>query len=220
MAIKGLTTPVIGDYSATGNTVTYSNAIVANKAVEYSATFEAGDDNPFYADDGIAENDKGTFTSGELTLATADLPQELSMRILGTKSHSETVPASTSGGNEAIQVTTQVFDDNAKSPYLGVGIIETHQINDANTYRAVFFNKVYFNVPENAATTKGESIEWQNPSLTGVIQRSDQVDTNVNHPWMQDAWFETQSDAIRWLIWKCGGQSEQTEANADDGGQG
>ena len=64
MAIKGLTTPVIGDYSASGNTVTYSNAMVANKAVEYSATFESGDDNPFYADDGIAENDKGTFTSG------------------------------------------------------------------------------------------------------------------------------------------------------------
>ena len=211
MAIKGLTTPVIGDYSATGNTVTYSNAIVANKAVEYSATFEAGDDNPFYADDGIAENDKGTFISGELTLATADLPQELSMRILGTKSYSETVPASTSGGDDSLQVTTQVFDDNAKSPYLGVGIIETHQINDANTYRAVFFNKVYF---------KGESIEWQNPSLTGVIQRSDQVDANVNHPWMQDAWVDTQSDAIRWLIWKCGGQSEQTEANAEDGGQG
>lgn len=31
MAIKGLTTPVIGDYSESGNTVTYSNAIVANK---------------------------------------------------------------------------------------------------------------------------------------------------------------------------------------------
>lgn len=202
MAIKGLTTPVIGDYSASGNTVTYSNAIVANKAVEYSATFESGDDNPFYADDGIAENDKGTFTSGELSLATADLPQELSVRMLGTKTYEETA---TGGSGSGVKATVQVYDDNAKAPYLGVGIIETHQINDANKYRAVFFNKVYFNIPENAATTKGESIEWKNPTITGVIQRSDAVDENKTHPVMEDAWFDSQADAITWLVWKCGG---------------
>lgn len=214
MAIKGLTTPVIGDYEATGNTVNYSNPIVAEKAVEYSASFESGDDNPFYGNNGIAENDKGTFTSGELTLATTDLPQELSMRILGTKTYTETVPPA-SGGGAGSSVTVQVFDDNAKSPYLGVGIIETHQINDKDTHRAVFFNKVYFNIPENAATTKGESIEWQNPSITGVIQRSDEVGENKSHPWMEDAWFENESEAVAWLMFKCG-QKETKAQNLEE----
>lgn len=212
MAIKGVTTPVIGDYSATGNTVTYSSPLVAEKAVEYSASFEAGDDNPFYANNGVAENDKGTFTSGELTLGTSDLPQALSMRILGTKTYTDTVPPA-SGSGQGDSVTVQVFDDNAKSPYLGVGIVETHQINDVDTNRAVFFNKVYFNIPENAATTKGESIEWQNPSITGVIQRSDEVNANKSHPWMEDAWFENESDAIAWLMYKCG--QSQTESDEE-----
>ena len=211
MAIKGATTPVIGDYSATGNTVTYSDPLVAEKAVEYSATFEAGDDNPFYANNGVAENDKGTFTSGELTLGTSDLPQALSMRILGTKTYTETVPPA-SGGGQGSSVTVQVFDDDTKSPYLGVGIVETHQINDVDTHRAVFFNKVYFNIPENAATTQGESIEWQNPTITGVIQRSDEVSENKTHPWMEDAWFENESEAIAWLMYKCG-QTQENEGS-------
>lgn len=212
MAIKGLTTPVIGDYANNSGTVTYSNPMVASQAVEYSATFETGDDNPFYANNGIQENDKGTFTSGELSLATADLPQELSKRLLGTTTRTDSVPAAVAGGDEPLSVTVQVFDDTAKAPYLGVGVVETHQIDDVDTFRAVFFTKVYFNIPENAATTKGESIEWQNPTITGVIQRSDEAGANGTHPWMEDAWLETESEAIAWLMWKCGATGAE-EAN-------
>lgn len=218
MAIKGLTTPVIGTYSNSGGTVTYSDPMVASQAVEYSATIETGDDNPFYANNGIQENDKGTFTSGELSLSTADLPQDLSMRILGTKQRTDSVPAAVAGGEDPLSVQVQVFDDTAKAPYLGVGVIETHQIDDEDTFRAVFFNKVYFNVPENAATTKGESIEWQNPTITGVIQRSDEVGTNGTHPWMEDAWFDTESEGIAWLKWKCGetGQAESSMSGMEE----
>ena len=212
MAIKGLTTPVIGDYENTGGTVTYSNPLVASQAVEYSATVETGDDNPFYADDGIKENDKGTFVSGELSLSTADLPQDLSKRLLGTTTRTDSVPATVAGGDEAVSVTVQVFDDAAKAPYLGVGVVETHQIDDADVFRAVFFNKVYFNIPENAATTKGETIEWQNPTITGVIQRSDEVGEDGTHPWMEDAWLQSKAEAIAWLKWRCGDTGQQSVA--------
>ena len=197
MAIKGLSKPIVGKYANADGTVTYSDPTTASKAVEYSIAWTVGDNNPLYADNNIAENDKGTFQSGELTLKTADLPQELSLLILGTKQVTDQV-----GSEES--VTVQVWDDSQSAPYLGFGIIELHQEEDVNTYRAVFLNKVFFNIPENAATTKGETIEWQTPSITATIQRSDAVDSNRSHPWMEDAWFETESAAIAWLQFKCG----------------
>ena len=199
MAIKGLSKPIVGKYANSNGTVTYSEPTVASKAVEYSIAWTVGDNNPLYADNNIAENDKGTFQSGELTLQTADLPQELSLLILGTKQITDRVGT---GGDSS--VTVQVWDDSQSAPYLGFGIIELHQEDDVDSYRAVFLNKIFFNIPENAATTRGKTIEWQTPSITATIQRSDEVSSNKSHPWMEDAWFETESAAIEWLEFKCG----------------
>ena len=41
-------------------------------------------------------------------------------------------------------------------------------------------------------------------AITATIQRSDEVSSNKSHPWMEDAWFETESAAIEWLEFKCG----------------
>lgn len=201
MAIKGLSIPVIGTYSNAGGAVSYSDPVIASKAAEYSVSWTTGDDNSLYLDNGIAENDKGTFQSGELTLATGDLEQEISKRILGTKTYQETFTAN----GEQVTAEVQVFDDERKSPYLGFGIIEMHQINDVTKFRPVFFPKVYFNIPEEAATTKGESIEWQTKTITAQILRSDSAGENGVHPWMMDAWFDTESVAQAWLMYKCGG---------------
>lgn len=204
MATKGVSIPVMGEYKyneATGK-VTYANPFIANKMAGYSVSWTAGEDNPLYLDNGIAENDKGSFQSGELTLTTGDLEQGTSLKILGTKTYTEKFEID---GAETT-ATVQVFDDERNSPYLGYGIIEMHQINNVTSYRAIFFPKVYFNVPEEAATTKGESIEWQTKELPGAILRSDAVTENGTHPWMEDAWFDKESSARGWLWYKCGGQ--------------
>lgn len=208
MAIKGLSIPVVGKYNYNMSTgaVTYSDGIIANKAIEYSAEFETADDNPLYADNGIAENDKGTFTGGTLTLGTADLPQDLSKLLLGLTQVTETV---TIGGKE-MNIVRNVYDDNAKAPFLGFGIIEQHQINDEDKYRAVMLNKVFFKLPSEAAQTKGQNIEWQTKSIEASIQRSDLVKAATTsapaetHPWMEDAWFDSESDALAWLGYRLG----------------
>lgn len=200
MAIKGLSIPVFGKYNNTDGTVTYSDPTVIDKLVEYGVSWSTGDDNPFYADNGIAENDKGSFQSGELTLNTADLTQEVSAMILGTVSKTETVTIS----GQSKSVSVQVYDDNMNPPYLGVGVVELHQINDVDRRRAVFFPKVYFNIPEEAATTKEEEIDWQTREITGIIQRSDAVTDDYVHPWMMDAWFDTEAEAVSWLKYMCG----------------
>ena len=54
-------------------------------------------------------------------------------------------------------------------------------------------------IPSEAATTKGESIEWQTREIEGTINRSDEDTANYRHPWKREAWFDTQSQAMEYL---------------------
>lgn len=191
MAIKGLTNPVFGNYSYNGNSVSYSSGFVCGAAVEYSAEIETSDDNPLYADDKIQENDYGTFTTGTLTLNTSDLDQQTSIFLLGLKTNQIEIGDT--------PVTELVYDDDQKAPTLGFGIIETHQINNVNKYRAVLLCKVVPKIPSDSATTKGESIEWQTKEIELAIERSDQDSGNYNRPWKREAWFDTHADALNYL---------------------
>lgn len=191
MAIKGLTTPVFGEYNYNGGSVTYTNGFVCGSAIEYGVEIETSDNNPLYGDDHIIENDYGTFNTGTLTLNTSDFDQYTSKRLLGLKEVQFTVGEAT--------VTELVTDDDAKTTEKGFGIIETHQINDVDKYRAVILCKVGMSIPSEAATTKGESIEWQTREIEGTINRSDEDTANYRHPWKREAWFDTQSQAMEYL---------------------
>ena len=201
--IKGLSIPVIANYKFEDGTVTYENPIVADHAVSYGISWSTADANPGYADNGIQENEKGTFQNGELTLGTADLTQEISKRLIGSKTD-EAEEFGPEGSK--ITVTEQTYDDDMSSPYLGFGIIEMHEIDGETKYRPIWLYKVYFNIPEEAAETKGESVEWQTREITGQIMRSDEMTEKKKHPWMSDVWAETESDALEYLLWK-GGKS-------------
>lgn len=191
MAIKGLTTPVFGDYTYSGSAATYTNGFVCGAAIEYGVEIETSDNNPLYGDDRIIENDYGTFNTGTLTLDTSDLDQETSKKLLGLKEVQTTVGESS--------VTELVSDDDAKQTPKGFGIIETHQINDVDKYRAVILCKVTMSIPAEAATTKGESIEWQTKEIEGTITRSDEDTENFRHPWKREAWFDTKAEAQEYL---------------------
>ena len=202
MAIKGLTTPVIGDYNFNGSKASYTNGFVCAHAIEYGVDVEASDNNPLFGDDRIIENDYGKFSSGTLTLNTSDLDQESSKNILGLKEVQRQV------GER--QVTELVYDDDAKQGPKGVGVIETHQIDDQNKYRAVVLCKCTPNFPAEAATTKGETIEWQTREIEFQIARSDEETTDYNHPWKYEAWFDTQAEAFEYLKAVLGVPEEET----------
>lgn len=191
MAIKGLTTPVFADYNYNGNAASYTNGFVCGSAIEYGVEVKTSDNNPLYGDDHIIENDYGTFNTGTLTLNTSDLTQIDSKRLLGLKEVQVQVGQT--------QVTELVTDDDAKQTPKGFGIIETHQINDVDKYRAVILCKVTMAIPAEAATTKGETIEWQTKEIEGSIGRSDEETANYKHPWKREAWFDTKAAAMDYL---------------------
>lgn len=206
MAIKGLSKFVVGKYAYDSETgkVSYSDNEIVAKMTQYTLALNASDNNPLYADNFEAENDKGTFQNGDLSLGTDELTQKASKLILGLKTNEYSY-------GDSKTASENVYDDDAKAPYLGVGFIEWHQHNDKDQYRAIFLHKVYFNVPENAANTKGESVEWQTPTIPGVVLRSDEVTENGRHPWMSDAWFDDEQQALEYLEYKCGKKVTQDE---------
>ena len=191
MAIKGLTIPVFGEYNYNGAAVSYTRGFVCGSAVEYGVEIETSDDNPLYADDRIKENDFGTFTSGTLTLNTSDLDYYTSKRLLNLKEVQRTVGEGS--------VTELVYDDDAKQTPKGFGNIETHQIDNVDKYRAVILAKVTPRIPAEAATTKGETIEWQTKELECGIARTDEESENYKHPWKYDAWFDDHGSALEYL---------------------
>ena len=160
------------------------------KATEANVEIDTSDNNNLYADNGIAETDV-QFAGGTLTLSTDDLSPEVSAAILGI------TPADIS---EITGVTDEdakelVFDDNQTTPYLGVGFIVKHIVGGVTKWRGIVLTKVIFAVPPDAATTQGESIEWQVPELTATIMRDD----SATHMWKREAMFTTEAQAEAYI---------------------
>lgn len=160
------------------------------KATEANISIETTEDNNLYGDNGLAETDR-RFTNGSLTLSTTDLSQEVSKAILGLTEQAITGV----DGVTDTSVKELVYDDTQVTPYLGVGFIIKKKVNGAYKWRGVVLPKVMFSVPEDAATTQGESIEWQTPELTGAIMRDD----SATHMWKREATFTSEAQAEAYI---------------------
>lgn len=190
MAVIGLSKPYYGIYSATGNAVSYANGAVMGKATEANIKIDTTEDNNLYADNAIAETDR-SFAGGTLTLSTDDLSQDVAKAILGL---TETAITGIEGVTDT-SVKELVYDDTQTTPYLGVGFIVKKKVGGAYKWRAVVLSKVMFSVPADAATTQGESIEWQVPELSATIMRDD----SATHMWKREATFTTEAQAEAYI---------------------
>lgn len=189
MATIGVSKPYYAIYSNTGTTVTYSKGGILAKAVEFSAEIQDSEDNNLYADNAIAETDR-SFSGGTLTITTDDLTQEASAAILGITPKSITVE-----GVSTETPTELVFDDAQAIPYLGFGIIIKKKVSNTTKWRAIVFTKIMFSVPNDAATTQGETIEWQTPELTATIMRDD----STTHAWKRESTLDSEADAEAYI---------------------
>lgn len=190
MAGIGLRKPfyAIYNYDDGAGTVSYSGGGILAKAVEFSASIESGDNNDLYADDGIAESDR-SFGSGTISITTDDLSQEASAAILGIVAKEITI------GEAANKIKELVYDEDAATPYLGFGVIIPKIKGGVQSFRALVFPKIMFNAPEDAATTKGESIEWQTPTIEGTILRSDAD----KHAWKREVTVADEATAVAYI---------------------
>lgn len=190
MAIIGVSKPYVAKYSNTDTTVSYTSGQILDKMTEIDISINSAEDNNFYADNSIAESDS-SFSGGSVTVNTADLGPEATALVLGITP----VPIAGISGVTDEDVNELIFDDDQRSPYLGFGCIIKKRVNNVDQWRAIILTKIMFAVPNDAATTQGETIEWQTPQLTGTIMRDD----SAKHAWKREATFTTEAQAEAYI---------------------
>ena len=165
----GFSLPYVAKYTASGNSVTYSQGQRLARGVSVSLEAEAEDDNIFYADNISAESAPGIFTSGTATLTVDGLKLAAEQLIMG-------LPAADTSGDLA--GWTQ-YGENMTIPYVGIGFIVRYMSDGVTTYVPVILTKCRFVTPGEDASTATETIEWQTQELTASLLRDD----TTNHNW-------------------------------------
>lgn len=190
MATIGLSKPFYAVYNNSSGTVTYTAGASMGKATEANIEIETSEDNNLYADNAIAETDR-QFTGGTLTLSTDDLSQEVSKAILGLNEQ----PLGEISGVTDQSVKELIYDNTQVTPYLGIGFIIKKVVGGVTKWRGVMLAKIMFSIPSDAATTQGETIEWQVPTLTATIMRDD----SATQVWKREATFTTEAQAEAYI---------------------
>ena len=190
MATIGVSKPLYGIYSNTGTNVSYSEGGVMGRLTEVNIEISDTGDNNLYADNKIVESER-LFAGGTLTIKPDELSQEISKAILGVKEASLDIVE----GITDTSVKELIYDDDQVTPNVGVGFIIKKQVNQQLKWRAVVLTKVMFSIPAEAATTQGETIEWQVPELTATIERDD----SEKHTWKREASFTTEAQAEAYI---------------------
>lgn len=161
--ITGFSKPYVAQYNVTaqtsGDVVSYSNGQYLARGVEISIEPESTDDNRFYADNVIAENEAGIFTGGTLTLTVDGLKDAANRMIYG-------LPAATSEG-------WVKYDTDQAIPFVGFGCVVRVQENGVVSYVPLVLPKIMFNETGTSAATQEDAIDWQAQELTAQIFRDD-----------------------------------------------
>lgn len=184
MAYVGLRYPVVATVKTevTGQALEYNPGMVMGKAISANINWTRNE-NPLYADDVIAEEDNG-ITGGSVEFNADDIDVAVRAYALGL---------------EAVGQGGDVYEETgASAPYVGFGYMRVRRKNGATTYEAYWCHKVQFGESTENAQTKGETIEWQTPTLNGSIMGAF-IDSSGNPKFRRRKICQTAAEAITWL---------------------
>lgn len=185
MAKVGLKYPVAAILKEDGKT--YEKGFVIAKAIK--ATVNANNnDVKLYADDGTAESDK-SFKDGTISLNVDDLTQKVYADLLGHE-YSE--------GDGSTTPETVIASSTDVSPYCGVGFYGAIRRNGKTMYQAKWLKKTQFSEPNDETDTKGETMNFQTPTIEGSVFTLD------DGTWKEQVEFDTEEKAKEWLNKKAG----------------
>lgn len=160
-------------------TVSYGQMAVMGKAISANVSVTTSEAE-LYADDGLAESVK-EFVEGSITIATDDLEDAVEADLLGATVSEDEI----------------IYDTDDYAPWLEVGFIISRMKGGKKQFRGVLYTKVQFAIPSEDNTTKGQSITFGTPSITGTITANADGVWRRKSKWAEDAaaaktWLETQ----------------------------
>lgn len=177
MAYIGVRKPYIAPFDAQ-HPGKYLATKFAGKAVSFEETPNASDAT-LYADDVIAESDRGV-TSYGLTLGASHLDTDVEAAMFGHAS------------NQGL-LTSNVDDT---PPYVGFATIGVKMVGGVKKYEARVYPKTQWTEPGVSINTRGESTEFQTQSINGISM----ADDDGNLRFKED--FATEAEAVTFITGK------------------
>ena len=168
-----------------GSEPTYTAGMVMGKAITGNLTINRNN-NPLYADDAISEDDNG-ITSMDLELGLDDLLEDVQEKLGMLKK--------TTAGTPSV---TTYYETTKESTLVGLGYIRVREKNNTISYQAIWIYKIQFSADSENSQTKGESIEWQTPTINGKAFAMD-VDGSGDLAFRKIQVFSSESAAETYL---------------------
>lgn len=184
MAFIGLRYPVFAPIASEPELAapTYSKGVVLGKAVSADVKLEFNDES-LYADDALAESET-SFKSGTIEMGLDDISSENEAVVFGVTAED----ATEEGGQKTV-----TYSASDTPPFGGLGFFKTRQKDGKKSYRAYWYLKTKFKLGDDSASTNGDKIEWQTPTVSGTIYKAN------NDVWREYTDFDTVEDAIAYL---------------------
>lgn len=183
----------IGKYINTEGTITYETPISMGDAMSVELNLTAAEGR-LYAESRLAEYKK-LITGGTASVGVKYITDAAQKLLFGMSENTRNVGTNTS--QKSLKATAK---DIAK--YVGMGFYAPDAIDGTDKYTAVFVYKVLFGAPGYVYATKGDSITFQTPTITGEFLADDSEDKSI----MEIATLASESDAVAWIN-KCFGAS-------------
>ena len=153
MAFVGLRHPVWApiESETDGTEPVYGKGVVVGRAMQADVSFKRSD-TPLYADDVAAESDN-SITGGSVTLGVDDLSDEAAEAMLGDVAGKDGEIAERCEG----------------APYGGFGYMRVRRLRGVTSYIGYWLYKTQFGRGDENAKTRGETLEWQTPTVSGSV---------------------------------------------------
>ena len=160
-----------------------------------SAGFEPNtpEDNPLYANNGIAENDNSTGSGGGLTMTLDRMTLETAADLYGT----EVKDVEVTVGEQTVTGKEIVYKGDEVSAPIGVAYIKMQQEDGERMHEVVFYREVKMSRPGEDAQTMGGTLEWQTPEVPGDV---DGLQGDGSQPWYRASRWPSQEAAIAYIF--------------------
>ena len=166
---------------------TYSAGMVIGKAIQADLSITRNS-NPLYADDVVAEDDN-SITAMSVSIGMDDFTEEaqaylgLLKEVAGTGTDDKTY-----------------YETSGSADSAGLGYMRVRRRGGITTYQGVWVLDVLFGIESETSQTKGESIEWQTPTVTGKAAAHMITTVDPNDPvFRMKKNFTTAAACIDWL---------------------
>lgn len=173
---------------ADGQAITYGKGQVIGGMMTAEISYTRNS-NPLYADDRVVEEDN-SITGGTIKMGVDDVNDDARVMMLGDVKEGD-------AGEEVYHETGE------SAPYVGTGYIRVRRKDNKTNYIAYWVHKAIFGIGTESAKTKGQSIEWQTPTLEGSIMGV-KNNTALQTRFRERRTFTKESEARAWLNKKAG----------------